>query len=73
MNKAVINTLFTEKQFQHLLALGMWEEDVFKLPPFYFKDKSTLAFPYESRSESENDLRKTNGFKRATLPVKRRL
>ena len=75
INRAVINTLFTEKQFQHLVSLGSWEEDVgFKLPAFYFKDKNTLAFPYESKSEanSDSDLKKTNGFKRSNPQFRRK-
>ena len=51
-----MNTLFTEKQYQNLVSLGQWESDeVFKLPPFYFKDKSTLAFPYENGGIGRSD------------------
>lgn len=45
--KSVLNVLFTEKQLKNIIGLGSWEEDRFKLPLFYFKDRHTLAFPCE--------------------------
>ena len=79
VNKAVIGTLFTEKQFQHLITLGSWaregDGESFRLPPFYFKDKNTLAFPYESKGENGNDadFQKTNGFRKSGgVPMKKR-
>lgn len=46
--KAVLNTLFTDKQLTKLISLGQWESnDTYKIPTFYFKDKTTLAFPDE--------------------------
>ena len=75
INKAVIDTLFTEKQFQHLVSLGSWEEEVgFKLPAFYFKDKNTLAFSYESKSDinSDTELKKTIALRRSSSNIMRK-
>ena len=47
MLKGVLNVLFTEKQLKNLIGLGQWDQGRFKLPPFYFKDRHTLAFPCE--------------------------
>jgi hypothetical protein len=49
MFKSVLGILFTSKQLNNLISLGTWEdEETFKLPTFYFKDRHTLAFPCNS-------------------------
>jgi len=45
MLRGVLGVLFTEKQLKNVIGLGQWEEGLFKLPQFYFKDRYTLAFP----------------------------
>lgn len=58
-----------------MIGLGVWEGDTYKLPSFYFKDKNTLAFPYETKSndEGENDFARTNGFRKSgAVPLRKR-
>jgi len=47
MLRSVLNVLFTEKQLKNIINLGHWQNNKFKLPTFYFKDRHTLAFPCE--------------------------
>lgn len=52
--KSVLNILFTPKQLTHIISLGNWQDDdTFKLPAFYFKDRHTLAFPCGDDDDSD--------------------